>query len=291
MNILPIRHVLCPMDLSSISMNALDWANAVARARNAELKMIYVVPTDGIVATMGLGFSEHDDMMGQLRDAHSRIDPNNHRVGAAVRQGDPGTQILQLARSWSSDVIVMGAAGLERPDRPMGSVTATVVTRSDCPVLLVPNGRQVNQTRAGVFDRILCAVDLAPSSINVMKQALGLAWETHARLAVICVMTEPVPSRQHIHDHLLQAVPPEADGWCDLEIVVKFGVPATEIVQAAESSAADLLVIGPPRQWSSTTQAVLAKSLCPVLVAHEARRLPYPSSERTGARSQTRPTS
>jgi hypothetical protein len=33
MNVLQIRHVLCPMDLSPVSMNALEWANAVARAR------------------------------------------------------------------------------------------------------------------------------------------------------------------------------------------------------------------------------------------------------------------
>ncbi len=288
MNILPIRHVLCPMDLSPISLNALDWANAIARARNAELKMFHVVPTEGIVAAESIGFSEHDDMMRQLREAHSRIDPDDRHIGAAVRQGDPGNQILQLAKSWTSDVIVMGAAGLERPARPLGSVTATVVARSDCPVLIVPIGRQVNQNRAGVFDRILCAVDLAPSSIGVMKQALSLAWETHARLALACVMTEPVPSLQEIHDRLLEAVPPEANGWCDVQIVVKSGVPATEIVNVAESLAADLLVIGPPRQWSSTTQAVLAKSLCPVLVAHDARRLPYPRPERTAIGSQDR---
>jgi hypothetical protein len=37
-------------------------------------------------------------------------------------------------------LIVMGAAGAKRPTRPMGSVTATVVARSDCPVLIRANG-------------------------------------------------------------------------------------------------------------------------------------------------------
>ena len=61
---------------------------------------------------------------------------------------------------------------------------------------------------------------------------------------------------------------------------MKAGFPATEIVRIAESSTVDLLVIGPPRQWTSTTQAVLAKSLCPVLVTHDARPLPLSDSLR-----------
>lgn len=88
----------------------------------------------------------------------------------AVRQGDPGTQILRFARSVHADVIVMGAAGAERPTRPIGSVTATVVARSDCPVLIVPSGRPIDRSNPGVFKRILCAVDLAPASVSVIDK-------------------------------------------------------------------------------------------------------------------------
>ena len=56
MNVLQIRHVLCPMDLSPISMNALEWANAIARARSAELRMLHVVAPGGIVPAESLGF-------------------------------------------------------------------------------------------------------------------------------------------------------------------------------------------------------------------------------------------
>ena len=110
-----------------------------------------------------------------------------------------------------------------------------------------------------------------------MRQALALAWETHAHLSYVCVITEPQPAASDVQRQILDAIPPEADTWCQIEVVVKAGVPATEIVRIAERTEADLLVIGPPRQWISTTQAVLAKSLCPVLVTHDARPLPYPT--------------
>jgi nucleotide-binding universal stress UspA family protein len=279
MNRLTLRHILCPMDLSALSMNSLTWANAVARARGAELRAFHVVVTTGIVAPERLGSLERGAMMTKLREALVTVDSENRLTGAAVRQGDPGTQILRFAKSISADVIVMGAAGAERPTRPIGSVTATVVARSDCPVLMVPAGRNIDQSRAGVFKQILCAVDLAPSSVSVIRQALSLAWETHARVLCVCVMTEPDPPSSEIQRQLMAAIPPEAHSWCDTEVLVLQGIPATEIVRLTETSDVDVLVIGPPRQWTSTTEAVLAKSLCPVLVTHDARPLPYPSAK------------
>ena len=121
MNRLQLRHILCPMDLSSLSMNSLEWANAIARARSAELRALHVVVTEGLVAPESLGSLERDDMMMKLREALTAIDPENVHTGAAIRKGDPGTQILKFARSLPADVVVMGAAGAERPTRPMGS--------------------------------------------------------------------------------------------------------------------------------------------------------------------------
>jgi nucleotide-binding universal stress UspA family protein len=283
MNRLQLRHILCPMDLSSLSMNSLEWANAMARARSAELRALHVVVTEGLVDPENLGSLERDDMMMKLREALTAIDPENVHTGAAIRKGDPGTEILKFARSLPADVVVMGAAGAERPARPMGSLTAAVVARCDCPVLIVPTGRRVDRLTAGVFKQLLCAVDFAPSSVGVIRQALSLAWETHGHVTFLCVMTEPSPSLSEIRTQLLAAIDPEAHDWCDIELVVKPGVPATEIVKVAETSKVDILLIGPPRQWTSTTQAVLAKSVCPVLVTHDARPLPYPPGKLASA--------
>ena len=276
MNRLPLRHILCPMDLSSLSQNSLEWANAIARARAAELRAFHVVVTEGLVAPDSLGALERSDMMTKLREALVAVDSENVHTGAAIRQGDPGTEILKFARWLPADVVVMGAAGSERPTRPMGSLTAAVVARCDCPVLIVPAGRRIDRLSAGVFNQILCAVDLAPSSNGVIRQALSLAWETHGHVTCVCVMTEPSPSPSEVRSQLLAAIPPEAHAWCDIEVVVRLGVPATEIVRVAETLNVDVLLIGPPRDWTSTTQAVLATSLCPVLVTHDARPLPYP---------------
>ena len=120
MNRLQLHHVLCPIDLSSPSMNSLEWANAIARARNAELRAFHVVITEGLVAPDNLGSLEHGDMMKKLQSALVTIDSENVHTGAAVRQGDPGTQILEFARSLPADVVVMGAAGTRTTDASDG---------------------------------------------------------------------------------------------------------------------------------------------------------------------------
>ena len=94
------------------------------------------------------------------------------------------------------------------------------MARSDCPVLIVPSGRRVNMNSPGVFEHIVCAVDVTPVSVTLMRQALSLAWETHGRVMLVCVMTEPNPSPSDIQQPLLDAIPPEARTWSDVDVVV-----------------------------------------------------------------------
>ena len=141
------------MDLSPLSLNSLEWANAVARARRAELRALHVVVTDGLDIPDSLDSLERSDMMMKLRDALIATDSENVHTGAAIRQGDPGTEILKFARSLPADIVVMGAAGAERPARPMGSLTATVAARCDCPILIVPARRGMDDSQHSLSQR------------------------------------------------------------------------------------------------------------------------------------------
>jgi hypothetical protein len=120
MNRLAFRLGLCPMDLSRLSMNSLEWANAIARARNAELRALHVVVTSGVVVPEGLGTLERADIMTRLREALITVDSKNAHTGAAVRQGDPGTQILQFAKSLRADVDCHGGCRRKTTDASDG---------------------------------------------------------------------------------------------------------------------------------------------------------------------------
>jgi nucleotide-binding universal stress UspA family protein len=275
---LGLRRILCPMDFSALSTASLATAGAMARARNADLKALHVVPADGVEAASGLGGLDHQELMAQLRERLTAAAPGYDRIGAATRQGDPGTQILRFARTMPADLIVMGAPGADRPERPMGPVTSVVVTRSDCPVLTVPARQATAPAAAGLFHRIVCAVDLTPSSRIVIRQALAFAWETRGHVTFVCALAHDSPrSPADTRGRLLDAMPPESGDWCETDVRVTHGEAGAQIVGVADELKPDLVVIGAPRRWTSATHAVLGQSLCPVLVTHDARPLPKPT--------------
>ena len=288
---LNLRYILCPVDFSPLSAASLATATAIARARHAELRALHVAPAEGPEAPRRLSSGQRETLMSLLRESLAEIDPTYDRVGAAAQHGDPATRIIRFARAMPADLIVMGAPGADRPERPMGPVAAVVVARSECPVLTVPtNDTKSPRKETGLFSRIVCAVDQTPSSASVIHQALSLAWETEGHLTYVCVMPEDSSaSSADTRRHLLTAIPPEASHWSRMEVQFIKGVASDVIVRIADERDADLVVIGAPRRWTSTTHAVLSRSLCPVLVTHDARPLPRPSlgqahdDARTGA--------
>ncbi|HKE88607.1 MAG TPA: universal stress protein [Vicinamibacterales bacterium] len=280
---LELGHIVCPIDLSGQFQSSVTYATAIARAHKAELRAVHVVSSEGVASSEGVSALEHERLMEQLRECLLETNSAYEFIGAAVRQGDPGTQILDFARRLRANLIVMGAPGAERP---MGPVAAVVVGRSDCPVLTVPTHPTTPSNESGVFSRVVCAVDLAPSSVSVIRQALSIAWETEGRLIYACVLSEDDSiSDSKTRDDLLSAIPPEGSRWCDMDITVTRGTPSLEIMRLIAEQRADLLVVGAPRRWTSTVGAVLGQSPCPVLVTHDAQPLPWPAMTRdsTGA--------
>lgn len=272
---LPLQLVVAPLDLKGTS-SSLPFAMAIARAHDAELRAVHVVPADPAAEADDVGSIEREVLMDRLRKSLAEVDSSYRRVGAAVRVGDPATHILQFARSRPADLIVMGAPIVDQPERPFGPVASVVIARSDCSVLAIPRGYS-SADATGVFSRIVCAVDPAPSSSTVIRQALSLAWETGARLMCVCVVpSDTVASASGTAESILAAIPSDAQEWCEIDVVVTDGTPGREVIRRAEEQDSDLVVIGAPRRWTSTTHDVLGESRWPVLVAHDARPLPWP---------------
>jgi nucleotide-binding universal stress UspA family protein len=274
-NRLDLRYIACPIDFSKVSAESLATGGAIARARDAELRTMHVIPAEGAADPEGIGSLEQEAFMRRLRAALSDAAPAYDRKGAAVRQGDPATQILRWARMMPADLIVMGAPGAERPTGPVASV---VVARSQCSVLTVPaHPLHGGPKDTGLFTRIVCAVDLTPSSAGVIRQAISLGWETNGDLFVVCVAGKDTGTNPSaIREGLLAAIPADAGSWCKTDVIVTTGVASDEIARIAADLNADVVVIGAPRRAMSTTHAVLTRSRCPVLVPHDARPLPWP---------------
>jgi len=298
-----IRRILCPTDLSDIAPRAFDHALALARFHQAEVELAYVseplLPGPVAPASYPPWAVLDPAVRGRLRSALEALAAPASALGIPVRievhEGRVVVEILERARSWPADVVVMGTHGRGGFERwVLGSVTEKVLRKAPCPVLTVPPpAEELHPSGAVLFRRILCPVDFSGASLAALRHALRLAEESCAEITVVHVLEwlvedEPgtriagfdVPEyRRYLEkdarERLHQVVPEDARDWCRPREEVVGGRPGREILRLAEERQADLVVMGVRGRnpvdlalFGSTTHHVVRGARCPVLVVH-----------------------
>ena len=146
----PIRRILCPVDFSEWSREAVGRAIELGRLTHAEITGVFVLPA--ITASSGEAPSspcaedaDANMLLAVAEDLEEFLDPVRKaglRLHVSVKRGDCVAQILEQARDTEADVIVMGTHGRSGLERwVLGSVTDGVLREASCPVLAVPRLR------------------------------------------------------------------------------------------------------------------------------------------------------
>jgi universal stress protein A len=198
---LTVRSILCPVDFSEQSRQALLWAAAIAQHRGAELTVLSVVePLLAKAAGIRLGVDlAREDVEPALREFVEATLPEPVRQASHLRMevtvGDPSEAILQTGRRRKAGLIVMGTHGLGGFRKLLlGSTTEQVLRRTEWPVLAVPPGAVSAPAveHPGVqLRRILLATDFRESAMAATKWAGDLASDLSVPL-VLAHVVEPV---------------------------------------------------------------------------------------------------
>jgi len=188
-----------------------------------------------------------------------------------VRTGEPADAILQVALTFNIDMIVMSTharTGLARWF--LGSVSQTVLTRSQLPVLLVRRGNAVRPER---LRRILVPLDGSAESRSILSAVKPLAARLKADLFLLQVVGRARPAegdpRRELQD-LADGLSESGIAW---QAATARGDPAEEILRHLGSRNADLIAMStrvPGRLdrsfGKSAAESVLAGSDRPVLL-------------------------
>ena len=214
-----------------------------------------------------------------------------------AESGDPQATIIDQAISKKADLIVMGTHGRRGFKRlapglgDRGGIARGALSGSDG---APSRARRVSETVT--FKRILCPIDFSPSALQALGFALDLARQADGRVTLLHVVEwlaeeEPrasahfdVPEyrRYMVEDgqeRLRNLVAEESRAWVEIDDVVVFGRAYREILRAAESKPADLIVMGAQGRggiglalFGSTTQQVVRGAMCPVLTVRGLRQ-------------------
>jgi nucleotide-binding universal stress UspA family protein len=133
---IPFREVLCAIESSSGSRQAVRAALGLTRGSGGRMTLLHVLPK---ILTLREYKEEGAAESARLRRLAPARAASGPRVRPMVVSGLPHRRILQAASDADADLIVMAKSmrgGLE--EALLGSTTRAVLRRAKCPVLLVP---------------------------------------------------------------------------------------------------------------------------------------------------------
>src|SRR5262245_23227836 len=178
------RSVLCAIDFSDQSQRALHYALAVARRGRASLRVIYV--NDPFLVTAAatalhdrsLARRSRNELQAFVAAAMGRQTAKGPRISAHVAVGSPAEQILKAARTFKSELVVLGTQGLTGAKRLLfGSTTLAVLQETTVPVLAIPRRIEAPQPALPPWPgrQVLAAIDLDDAAGRDVENAARIA--------------------------------------------------------------------------------------------------------------------
>ena len=170
---IPITHVLCPIDFSDISQHALAHAAAIARWYEARLTVLYVfvnLPTTD-APPLVLDDTDRERLMMQMQQFAAPV-PSTVPIELRIQEGGfAHDEIVGQIAATHADLLVLGTHGRSGFQRLfLGSVSEKVIRKATCPMLIVPpRAPDVAMDAPVQFPRIVCPVDFSDSSLDALR--------------------------------------------------------------------------------------------------------------------------
>lgn len=317
----PVRHVLVPLDGSSLAASVLPWAVAVAEAFDARITLLRVLERPAADRTG----HHHDAVEWELRRTEARrwlaaiereVSARHLASSIEVMDGRPAERIVSFASTHDVDLVALsthGEGGLTR--WALSSTALMVVARTRASLLIVPahgaTGQRIGEIR---LRRILLPLDCSPRAECALPLAATLARAHGAELVLAHVVPEPemprrlAPSAEDmaIASQLTARNRAEAErylrelgdrlGAQDLVVATRIVVSprrAHAIWTIAEESAADLVVLsahgrtGDARERCGSVAArLIAETRRPIMILQDLAAAREPTAAEEAARGR-----
>ncbi|MEL6561248.1 MAG: universal stress protein [Bacteroidota bacterium] len=177
----PIKKILFPTDFSENASNAFEHAKGITEKSGGELALLHVYDVP-IAAPLQVVIDEYETMESiakdMQREALSKMDElleneddASYEISKSAKSGEAEDVILDVAKENELDLVVMGTKGVTA-DRGlfMSSMTKSIVQKSYCPVLAIPEQAQYRQIK-----KIVYATDLKHEEAPIIDYLVQFA--------------------------------------------------------------------------------------------------------------------
>jgi len=189
-----MNKILCPIDFSAVSINAIEYATALGEKHAAALTLLFVFTEEQFnqllkQKTTKISF---DDMRKEaevkvkalVEEIRKNCIPKGLKsCDYAFKMGDLSESISHYATQNAFRLVVMGTHGAENLEESIiGTNTVKVIEKIDLPVLCVPHDAPFED-----FKRITYATDYKEEDKVVIEQLIALFMPYKSKIKVLHV--------------------------------------------------------------------------------------------------------
>ncbi|RMH04756.1 MAG: universal stress protein [Nitrospirae bacterium] len=196
-----IDRIVCGVDFSHASHQALQYAVEWAKACEAQLHLVHVIPMDphfDLEAAVVRAFLDEQRQSAQLQlmALSDQLKSDVPEIAAHLAHGTPADELARLACQEGGDLLVVGSHGWTGFDRILlGSTAERVLASAPCPVLTVrrPDTNEQASLQLGrrLPRHILVPVDFSDHSQEAVEYASEMAKQFDIAVTLLHVV-EPV---------------------------------------------------------------------------------------------------
>jgi nucleotide-binding universal stress UspA family protein len=198
--------------------------------------------------------SQSEAALDMVKSAARRLAASGLDAKGEIIDGYPRTGIIEVARQWPSDLIILGSQGYQSlASFLLGSVAANVLRNAPCSVEIVRPSDDCN--------RILVATDGSAYSIAAVRSIATRPWSEGCQFKVISVVDRAFPEaawffNQQVMERIEERMTDEAReavstavemlasaGLCAAGSVIA-GDPKSKIIEEARLWEADMAIVG-----------------------------------------------
>lgn len=277
---MPFQHPLIAVDLSDASETAARWVAGFLPAGRRPV-LAYAVDVPEAPSFLRGLFPQTQQLEALAEEgATDALQAVAGRLGrpdatCEVRNGRPAEVLLAIATDRETDAIVLGPHGTrEGLGQFVGSTAVKIARQAWVPVVVVRGSHGAARPQ-----RVMVAVDDSPASVVALEWARRLAVTSgaslHAATVVSPVLTSAlgVAASEAERGNALAQMRAASAAWLDARVAelptprpaittsVHVGRPADELMQTAQSTGADVLVMGRNRNALNTVLGSVADTV------------------------------
>jgi nucleotide-binding universal stress UspA family protein len=141
------KKILIAVNSSAFSLKAAKTGFSLAQAVAGEVALVYVIDRSKETVNIEAGPTRQESEMLLLKEATETLDQlvkmyqGSNNVFKFMPEGFPKEEIINTAKEWEADVIVMGTHGRTGLSHLVkGNLAEYIIRHSGIPVLVIPPG-------------------------------------------------------------------------------------------------------------------------------------------------------